>query len=282
MSESLRYKADESRQSVFAEMQAHFHASSMGRSLPRVSMADHRLDTALGGGLLCKRVHLVTSGAYASLASGFSLAVVAMMLKAKKMSGPIVWCGPWRSGQSGQLFGAGLAEIGLRPEQFIFIRESHPLRRMAACEEALATAGLGAVIHEYGPLYEKSDLWQKSARRLQLACERGSATAFMIGAAGAASGFESAWDISPVSPDTRYRNTIASNDWRAMWQCSLRHVRGGYPAQANLIWDRHKAHFVTMNSCAGDVPQSAWSAWHDQPYRMDKPALSGFDLQKSA
>ena len=86
--------------------------------------------------------------------------------------------------------------MGLRPEQFIFIRESHPLRRMAACEEALGTKGLSAIIHEYGPLYEKTDLWGKSARRLQLACERGSATAFLIGAPAPASGFESAWHIT--------------------------------------------------------------------------------------
>ena len=87
--------------------------------------------------------------------------------------------------------------MGLRTEQFIFVREPHPLRRMAAFEEALGTSGLGAVINEYGSLSEKTDLWQRSARRLQLACERGTAAGFMVGAAGRANGFETAWHIAP-------------------------------------------------------------------------------------
>lgn len=240
MSDAIRYKADELRQTTFAEMQMQFHAASIGRSLPRISMAHKGLDTALGGGLLCQRVHLIT-GQDASLISGFSLALVAMMLRAKKAQGPILWCGPVRGGQAGQLFGAGLAALGLRPEQFIFIRDSHPLRRMAACEEALATPGLAAVIQEYGPLAEKHDLWQKSARRLQLACENGTATAFMIGGKAAASGFESAWHIRPVTDHI-------TDDWRPMWHAHLQHVRGGYPGAANLIWDRQKAQFTTADA----------------------------------
>jgi len=272
MSDALRYKTEDTRQSVFAEMQAHFHASSVGRNLPHLSLADNRVNLALGGGVLCRRAHLITASLSASLASGFSLALVAMMLRAKKATGPIIWCGPLRGGQSGQLFGAGLAEMGLRPEQFIFIRDSHPLRRMAACEEALATPGLAAVIHEYGPLYEKADLWQKSARRLQLACERGSATAFMIGTAGATAGFESAFHISPASNE----GVDNALDWRPRWHVGVRHARGGYPAQANLIWDKAQSCFVTP---AQDVPNLNWQ---DQPYRVDTPSAHHLRWQKSA
>ena len=281
MSDSVNYKTDDARQSVFAEMQAHFHASSVGRDLPRLSLADNRLNLALGGGVLCRRAHLITASLSASLASGFSLALVAMMLRAKQATGPIIWCGPLRGGQSGQLFGAGLAEMGLRPEQFIFIRDSHPLRRMAACEEALATPGLAAVIHEYGPLYEKADLWQKSARRLQLACERGSATAFMIGTAGAAAGFESAIHISPATHQP-YQASGASGasdnalDWRPRWHAAVRHARGGYPAQANLIWDKAQSSFVTPTQDA------THPNWQDQPYRLDASLPHHLRWQKSA
>ena len=275
MSDAVRDKTEDARQSVFAQMQAHFHASSMGRNLPRLSLADNRLNLALGGGVLCRRAHLITTILSASLASGFSLALVAMMLRAKKATGPIIWCGPLRGGQSGQLFGAGLAEMGLRPEQFIFIRDSHPLRRMAACEEALATPGLAAVIHEYGPLYEKADLWQKSARRLQLACERGSATAFMVGTAGATAGFESAIHISPATHQANEGGDSAL-DWRPRWHAAIRHARGGYPAQANLIWDKAQSAFVTP---AKDVPNANWQ---DQPYRLDTMSPHHLRWQKSA
>ena len=260
MSDAIRYEADAPRQAIFAEMQKHFHAAHIGQALPRISLTHKGMDTALGGGVLCRRVHLVT-GKQASLTSGFSLALIAMMLRAKKAQGPILWCGPLRGGQAGQLFGAGLAALGLRAEQFIFVRDSHPLRRMAACEEALATPGLAAVIHEYGPLYEKADLWQKSARRLQLACENGTATAFMIGQAGSSCGFESAWDIQPAPAAER-----VANDWRPMWHAKLHHVRGGYPAAGNVIWDSKEARFILPPKQAYQPQKPLWEA---QPYRAD-------------
>ena len=61
MSDALRYKTEDTRQSVFAEMQAHFHVSSVGRNLPRLSLADNRVNLALGGGVLCRRAHLITA-----------------------------------------------------------------------------------------------------------------------------------------------------------------------------------------------------------------------------
>ena len=271
MSDAIRHQDNSARQSVFAEMQSHFHAASAGKTLPRLDVDSGRIDTALGGGLLCRRVHLITSALSISLASGFSLALAAMLLHAKKASGPIVWCGPQRGGQSGQLFGAGLAEMGLRPEQFIFVREPHPLRRMAACEEAVATDGLAAVIHEYGPLHEKTDLWQTAARRLQRASERGTATTFMIGQMARPSGFESAWHLTPASADG-----LATTDWRPMWQAQLRHIRGGYPAQARLIWDKSQMRLTT--------PQTAQdkSKWQAQPYRDVRSSMAHHRWQKSA
>lgn len=276
------------RQFVFAQMHAAYHAASAGKSLPRLSLSDEGLDQALGGGVLCRRVHLVTSAAFSCANAAFSLALVAMMLRSGKASGPIIWCGPARGGPSGHLFGAGLAEIGLRPEQFIFVRESHPLRRMAACEEALATSGLAAVIHEYGPLYEKPDLWHKSARRLQLACERGSATAFMIGGAGSASGFESAWHISPSIMIRR-----DSSDWRPLWHADLRHARGGVPCEADLIWDKqtgsflsasapHKPHNMKHIKAAPFVSSSSSSLWAEPPYHQGQMARDASDWPQSA
>ena len=239
------------RQLKFSAMHAEYHASHSARGVPRLSLTDAGLNTALGGGLLCQRVHLMTANAFSCANTAFSLALIAMMLRNAKAQGPIIWCGPVRGGISGHLFGAGLSQMGLRPEQFIFIRESHPLRRMAACEEALGTKGLSAIIHEYGPLYEKTDLWGKSARRLQLACERGSATAFLIGAPAPASGFESAWHITPSMPSAR-----EATDWRPSFHAQLTHARGGYPASANLIWDNQQARFIPQHQTDATTPPS--------------------------
>lgn len=277
MADLLHYKDNASRQAIFTQMQSDFDSAHVGRGLSRISLTDKGLDTALGGGLACRRVHLIT-GAQASLTSGFSLAVIAMMLHAKKAEGPILWCGPLRGGRSGQLFGAGLAALGLRPEQFIFVRESHPLRRMAACEEALATKGLSAVIQEYGPLHEKADLWQKSARRLQLACEAGTATAFLLGTGGSACGFESAWQINAAMRQTA-TDSANAHDWRPMWQAQLRHARGGYPAAANLIWDKASASFALAENRSthqpAQAPHNAPSPrWQERPYQVSSHSHS--------
>lgn len=221
------------KQMIFDQLQTDYHAASMRKNQAHITLGARALNNALGGGLLCRRVHLLTGEVALSAPICFGLAVIAMMLHQGKAQGPIVWCGPVRGGRSGQLFGAGLAEIGVSAERIIFVRESHPLRRMAACEEALTTPGLAAVINEYGPLCEKTDLWQRSARRLQLACEKGSASAFMIGKPANAAGFESAWRVSSAMA-----NDNNMTDWRPVWHAQVTHARGGYPAAAHLRWDR--------------------------------------------
>ena len=245
------------KQMMFDQLQTHYHAASLRKNQAHISFESPVLNKALGGGLLCRRVHLLTGDAGLSAPVSFGLALVAMMLHQRKAQGPIVWCGPVRGGRSGQLFGAGLADIGVRPERIIFVRESHPLRRMAACEEALTTPGLAAVINEYGPLCEKADLWQKSARRLQLACEKGSASAFMIGKTAKAAGFESAWKISSAIADDSM-----ITDWRPVWQAQITHARGGYPTTAHVRWDRQ-----TKQLQQASHSQDKKLSWQAQPYR---------------
>ena len=136
------------------------------------------------------------------------------------------------------------------------------MRRIAAFEEALSTIGLSAVVNEYGPLYEKPDLWQKSARRLQLACERGSATAFMIGAAGSACGFETGWHIQPAT-----HQHISQIDWRPIWDVQLNHARGGYAETGQLMWDR-RTH--TLQAVPDKQAALSQTSWQHRPYQSQK------------
>ncbi|MGC6529891.1 MAG: ImuA family protein [Candidatus Puniceispirillaceae bacterium] len=278
------------KQSVFTALQDSYSTAALTKGADRVSVGHAGLNTALGGGLLCQRVHLVTnpqtssynqeldnnalgaksaigqSGAgFGQMPTAFTLSLIALLQA--KHKGPIVWCGPVRSGLAGHLFGAGLAEMGLSPAQFIFVRESHPLRRMAAFEEALATHGLSAVVNEYGPLYEKPALWQKSARRLQLACARGTATAFMVGTGGAAAGFETAWQVAPASQPCQI-----TTDWRPAWQVTLTHARSGYPAAATLLWDKESGRLLPAQPLMDQGASSDdWvpDNWKSHPYRTD-------------
>lgn len=253
------------KQLVFEDLHAKWHQNAIVPSSGRLSIGYAPFDSALGGGLIERRVHLVRAKMPSSLSTAFTLAMIAMMIKRGTLSGPIVWCGPLRGGHTGQLFGSGLAEMGLRTEQFIFVREPHPLRRMAAFEEALGTSGLGAVINEYGSLSEKTDLWQRSARRLQLACERGTAAGFMVGAAGRANGFETAWHIAPS-----FNHYASEADWRPVWDVHLDHARGGYPAQASLMWDRHKACLTALPSDIRTASGTTRPPFYDAPYLSQK------------
>lgn len=253
------------RQLAFEQLQAEFSMSALYKGQDRLSVGHDMLDSALGGGLLARRVHLVRGDMPSSLATAFTLALVSMVVHKAKDKGPIVWCGPARGGHAGQLFGAGLLEMGLRPEQFIFVRESHPLRRIAAFEEALSTSGLSAVINEYGPLYEKPDLWQKSARRLQLACERGSATAFMIGAAGSACGFETGWHVKPA-----FHQHLSEIDWRPIWDVQLSHARGGYAETGRLLWDRHSHQLQGLATTTSHEALPHQTSWQNRPYQSQK------------
>lgn len=226
------------KQLIFDHLHASYHMASQHQDVARLSLGDKALDKSCGGGLLTRRVHLIKAPARTAYATAFTMALLHQLTQIT--SGPILWCGPVRHGGAGAVYANGMAEFGLSPDQFIFVCESHPLRRLSACEEALATPGLAAVVGEYGPLYEKSDLWGKVARRLQLASEKGTATAFLLGQDGAASGFETAWDIAPPR-----QQLTDQQDWRPVWDVSLTHARGGRKAHASLLWDSTSHHLMT-------------------------------------
>jgi protein ImuA len=88
-----------------------------------------------------------------------------------------------RLGEAGQavwilrrddLYAPGVAELGLRPERLIMVRAVSEAETLAATEDALRTRGVSVVMAEA----EAVDL--TAGRRLQLACERGGATALIL------------------------------------------------------------------------------------------------------
>ena len=107
----------------------------------------------------------------------------------------------------GILYGAGLAAIGIDPRRLILVDEPHPLRGVAAMEEVLGAARqdgeaaiqIAAVIGDYAQLSRNSDLWQKTARRLQFVAEQADVLVIINGITSRiipAAGFESYWQVS--------------------------------------------------------------------------------------
>lgn len=202
------------------------------------------LDRALAGGLARGRAHLVTGGMLDGAVAGFLLAVLGRLLAGDTMA-PVVWCGAMR-GMAGQLYGPGLVQLGFDPARLILVHESHPLRGLAAAEEALACPGVGAVVADYGMLASRPALWQKAARRLQLAAEQGRATAFVTAQSVRPAGFETAWHLAPAARQSAGGQATGEGDlssWQPAWTVQLIQARAGKSWSGQLGWQPHTNSF---------------------------------------
>lgn len=248
------------RKEQFKKLQYDMRQTDFDIPHGRLTLGADDIDAHLGGGLACGRVHLINGPALAGSATGFILAILNRQL-ARYPDRPVVWCGGAsdRSGHVfGQIFGQGLLAMGLDPARFIFVREGHPMRAVAAMEEALSQPKLSAVICEYGLLSEKSDMWMKTSRRLQLAAETGGAIGLMLGRHASASGFETAWQIDPAISQSEDPDM-----WDPCWQAQLRYMRGGAPWHGRLG-------FALQTGCFTQPQKSP--APRQAPY---PPALTG-------
>ena len=232
------------RKEQFKKLQNDMRQTAFDIPYGRLELGTDEIDTHLGGGLACGRVHLVNGPALTGSATGFMLAILARQM-ARHPNRPVVWCGG-ASQASGQLFAQGLLAMGLDPTQFIFVRESHPMRAVAAMEEALSQPKLNAVICEYGILSEKPDIWMKTGRRLQLAAETGGAIGLMLGRSASPSGFETAWHIAPD-----ISQTSDPEIWDPCWQVQLRYMRGGSPWLGRLGFAVQTGCFTTPQRSTG-------------------------------
>lgn len=128
------------------------------------------LDACLpGGGLPLGRWHeLVGAGLEAETAAA-TAAFAALMAAPLARRGEAVWIL-----RRDDLHAPGLAGLGFPAERLIQVCARDEAEALSVMEDALATAGVGAVFAEV----EAVDL--TAGRRLQLACERRGATGFVI------------------------------------------------------------------------------------------------------
>jgi protein ImuA len=143
------------------------------------------------------------------------------------------------------LHAPGLAGLGFPAARLIQVKAPDEAQALAAMEDALASAGVAAVIGEAAA----PDL--TAGRRLQLACERRGATGFLIrrrpfgapagpgaGAGGAAgpahapgSAAATRWTVAPApSQPPRLASGLETPGLGpARWRVALTHCRGGRP-----------------------------------------------------
>jgi protein ImuA len=185
------------------------------------------VDAALpSGGLALGALHeIMGAGADeedGAVAAAFAAALLARL--SRRHGGSVLWCL-----QSDDLHAPGLAAYGLPSERLIVARCRDDTDILWAMEEGLRSAALAAVLGEIGRLAPTA------GRRLQLACEAGGVTGFVLRRwrkAGTAS-----QRASPSAAVTRWR--VAAAPSRAtsepgigmpLWRVELVRCRGGAPA----------------------------------------------------
>jgi protein ImuA len=207
------------------------------------------IDRALpGGGLPRGSLHELQGEPGRGAALGFAAALLGRLLAD---GGHGLWIGP-----RDELFGPGLAELGLPPERLLVVRARARAARLWALEEALHSPGLVAALAEI----DRLSLIQ--SRRLQLAAESRGVCALLLRphAAGA----------SPSVAATRWRITPLGSEapGRALgpprWRLELIRCRGGQTGLWQVEWRQGGWHEV-----ADPVPVAADAA--DRPAAPARP-----------
>jgi protein ImuA len=184
-----------------------------------------------GGGLARGCLHELCGAPAQGAALGFAAALLGRLMAA---GGHVVWIGP-----RDELFGPGLAELGLAPERLIVVRARRREARLWALEEALRSPGLAAA------LVEVEQLSLTQSRRLQLAAEAKGVTALVLrplGAGAAPSAAATRWRIAPGP------SAAAGGPRRAAgqphWRVDLVRCRGGRTGSWQIAWGEDGWHEV--------------------------------------
>jgi protein ImuA len=232
------------------------------------------VDAALpGGGLALGALHEVMGAGPdeedGAVAAAFAAGRLAGL--ARRHGGPVLWCLA-----ADDLYAPGLAAHGLPPERLIVARCRDDTDILWAMEEGLRSAALAAVLGEIGTLAPTA------GRRLQLACEAGGVTGFVLRrwrTAGAAASQRAApnaavtrWRVAaapsratgeplagPQVPLTATGGTLFRREpgiGMPLWRVELVRCRGGSPA-AWLMEESDATGHVALAAELADRPAAA-------------------------
>jgi protein ImuA len=135
----------------------------------RLAFGAEDVDAALGGGLPLGRWHEVGGAGLETETGAAPAAFTALMAAPLAQRGWAVWVL-----RRDDLWAPGLEGLGFPSSRLIQVCARDEAEALGVMEDALATAGVSAVVGEV----EEVNL--TAGRRLQLACEKGGATGFVI------------------------------------------------------------------------------------------------------
>jgi protein ImuA len=154
-------------------------------------------------------------------AAGFAAALLGHLARAGGRS--VVWCRRPARGFRPELYGAGLARLGLPPDRLILARAPDSQTMLWTMEECLRSRAVAAVLGEP----DRADA--RARRRLQLAAEETGVTALLLMDDKAAA--------LPGPTVTRWRVAGAPAAADTAWRVELLKCRGGgRPGDWTLEW----------------------------------------------
>lgn len=165
------------------------------------------LDAALGGGLARAALHeFAPAGpAQRGAAAGFSFAIMALAVASAAARGrpALIVQTDYAVQEAGIPYGPGLECFGLPMKSLILLRTPRPTDVLWACEEALRSHGVAAVIGELPEAGAAADL--VATQRLALAARSGGGLGFLLRhhSSSLATAASTRWQIAaaPSSPD---------------------------------------------------------------------------------
>jgi protein ImuA len=205
-----------------------------------VTLGVGAIDAALGGGLACAALHEFCAAApmHFGAAAGFALTLAAL---ARSPSKQTLWIATdFGRLETGTLYGPGLDQLGLSPDELLVAHVARPVDALFAMEEALKCRALAAVVAEFGAAPDLT-----ATRRLSLAAREGGGIGLVL---------RHKPDNAPSSVRTRWHVAGAPSEpdefgglGRTAFALSLTRNRRGPCGAWTLTWDHHEHVFETLS-----------------------------------
>jgi protein ImuA len=204
----------------------------------RLGLGVASLDQALAGGLAAGALHEIGPAAPGDggAATGFATALAVLALRA---GGQAIWIRPdFAAAEAGELYGPGLALMGLPLQRLIILRVPRARDGLWAMEEALQCRAVGAVVTEL--MGDDGDL--TATRRLALAAGAGGGLGLILRhqPCRAANAAMTRWEVASAGGERDGFGGLALPTFAV----SLVKNRHGPTGQWRLSWDHHERAFV--------------------------------------
>jgi protein ImuA len=200
------------------------------------------LDRALGGGLAGGALHEIGPAAPrdGGAATGFATALAVLALREGRQA---IWIrSDFAAAEAGELYGPGLALMGLSLQRLVVLRVPRPRDGLWAMEEALQCRAAGAVVTEL--MGDDADL--TATRRLALAAGTGGGLGLILRhqPCRAANAAMTRWEVASACGARDGFGGLALPTFAV----SLVKNRHGPIGQWRLSWDHHERAFASPSA----------------------------------